>query len=382
MGTVSSPECIASSNLMVSRICVWFLFPTSPFSFFYFLILAHYSFNYLLLLQLQKRHTWSHVYNVQLFKKIFRNKFIVSQSHFCVFRWNWFDSSRRIYKTPYPFLIYCSSLFFEKHPWWLVGLGRGRYMRNLMTTISISLSRIHSKKIAKDEGIHLCLFESFWRKSQKRFFDVCAHFRQIVKSRDLADSNRSNSCKSIDCIHDIFIYFAEIKRITKVLTKRNVECFQWFLSFFLSFLSHHCILPTSCVFGKTKQNKKTQTGCVRVVHYTADAMGFHPTVTYEGDCQQPGGSINTAAVISSDSTQQPSLKDVSAPIVNPLSSSSSSSAFLSRPVLSAVPGLINPLTTDVRDSTQEAFVSRPSSSQQQQIQTVSQNEDSTDAVTS
>lgn len=109
---------------------------------------------------------------------------------------------------------------------------------------------------------------------------------------------------------------------------------------------------------------------------------LQPDVTYEGDCQQPGGSINTAAVISSDSTQQPSLKDVSAPIVNPLSSSSSSSAFLSRPVLSAVPGLINPLTTDVRDSTQEAFVSRPSSSQQQQIQTVSQNEDSTDAVTS
>jgi len=25
-------------------------------------------------------------------------------------------------------------------------------------------------------------------------------------------------------------------------------------------------------------------GCIRVVHYTADAMGFQPTVTYEGDC--------------------------------------------------------------------------------------------------
>lgn len=33
-------------------------------------------------------------------------------------------------------------------------------------------------------------------------------------------------------------------------------------------------------------------GCIRVVRYTADAMGFQPTVTYEGDCaNKSGGNV-------------------------------------------------------------------------------------------
>ncbi|XP_046438043.1 mucin-5AC-like isoform X2 [Daphnia pulex] len=94
---------------------------------------------------------------------------------------------------------------------------------------------------------------------------------------------------------------------------------------------------------------------------------LQPDVTYEGDCQQQqtAGSINPAgpATSSSDSTlPSASLKDVSTAPINP-----SAAAFLSRPVLSAVPGLINPLTTtttDVQDSARETFIiSRPSQQQ-------------------
>lgn len=117
---------------------------------------------------------------------------------------------------------------------------------------------------------------------------------------------------------------------------------------------------------------------MRLVHYTADAMGFHPTVTYEGDCQQQqqqtAGSINPAgpATSSSDSTlSSASLKDVSTAPINP--SAAVAAAFLSRPVLSAVPGLINPLTTttkDVQDSARETFIiPRPSQQQQQDSST-------------
>lgn len=117
---------------------------------------------------------------------------------------------------------------------------------------------------------------------------------------------------------------------------------------------------------------------MRLVHYTADAMGFHPTVTYEGDCQQQqqtAGSINPAGPatsFSSDSTlPSASLKDVSTVPINP--SAAAAAAFLSRPVLSAVPGLINPLTTtttDVQDSARETFIiPRPSQQQQQDSST-------------
>ena len=131
-----------------------------------------------------------------------------------------------------------------------------------------------------------------------------------------------------------------------VLTNGMFEWFPFFPLFSLLSIRLACL-------DKKKQKTKTKQGCVRVVHYTADAMGFHPTVTYEGDCQQSGSINPSAAEVKSDDSAI--LKDVSAPI-NP------SSALLSRPVHSAVPGLINPLfETDAHDSTfQEAFLPRPS----------------------
>lgn len=146
-------------------------------------------------------------------------------------------------------------------------------------------------------------------------------------------------------------------------------------SFFLS-LSFYLLITLFYVYALrvwVKQNKKqTQTGCVRLVHYTADAMGFHPTVTYEGDCQQQqqqtAGSINPATSFSDSTLPSASLKDVSTAPINPSAAATAAAAFLSRPVLSAVPGLINPLTTtttDVQDSARETFII-PRPSQQQQ----------------
>ncbi|KAI9557643.1 hypothetical protein GHT06_017471 [Daphnia sinensis] len=71
-------------------------------------------------------------------------------------------------------------------------------------------------------------------------------------------------------------------------------------------------------------------GCVRVVHYTADAMGFHPTVTYEGDCKR-AGSINKAG--QSTDSAIPMSTDVIATPVHP------SSAVVSSPVDNSIPGV-------------------------------------------
>jgi len=47
-------------------------------------------------------------------------------------------------------------------------------------------------------------------------------------------------------------------------------------------------------------------GCIRVVRYTADAMGFQPTVTYEGDCaNNKSGSDGPAAADETGSARYP-----------------------------------------------------------------------------
>ncbi|XP_045031527.1 uncharacterized protein LOC116924355 [Daphnia magna] len=73
-------------------------------------------------------------------------------------------------------------------------------------------------------------------------------------------------------------------------------------------------------------------GCVRVVHYTADAMGFHPTVTYEGDCKR-AGSINKADQAQSTHSAILSTEVIATPI-------RSSSAVLSSPAFNSVAAFI------------------------------------------
>lgn len=82
-------------------------------------------------------------------------------------------------------------------------------------------------------------------------------------------------------------------------------------------------------------------GCVRVVHYTADAMGFHPTVTYEGDCKR-AGSINKADQAQSTHSAILSTEVIATPI-------RSSSAVLSSPAFNSVAAFIRPPKTGGQD---------------------------------
>ncbi|XP_057366611.1 uncharacterized protein LOC130687460 isoform X2 [Daphnia carinata] len=79
------------------------------------------------------------------------------------------------------------------------------------------------------------------------------------------------------------------------------------------------------------------TGLYKVLQPDADAMGFHPTVTYEGDCKR-AGSIKKAGQAQSPDAAILSAEAIATPI-------RPSSAVVSSPIFSSMPGYISPPKT-------------------------------------
>lgn len=148
--------------------------------------------------------------------------------------------------------------------------------------------------------------------------------------------------------------------------------------------------------GNNQTLSPIQKGCVRVVHYTADSTGFHPTVTYEGpDCRRatpssspvmvkpilsfvPGqdssSESNVGLVIPRPVQHQSSaiIKDDSSVLVEPIRKVQSSSSFPS-----SIQDLLNSFDSPsssagsrrepkslINEPAEEKFLALPSLSQQ------------------